>query len=114
MLPYFTVNTVIELLSFLVALIALNKDPNPYWRLLIVYLFLITLGEMIGIHFRISYLKNPRVNISNAWVYNILTIIEILAFNLFFKYIIFNGKKIAKIIIPVIILLFLVLSLIHI
>jgi len=105
MLPYLTVNTIIELTVFIISLFTLIKDNNLFWRLIVLYLFLVCVAEINGIHFRILYMQNPKANHTNEWVYNILTIPQIIILSLFFKEVLFKKNRISKFIIPIIILL---------
>jgi hypothetical protein len=63
----FSLNTTIELICFITALICLKNDKSAVWKSLIVFTFLIFTVETIGL-----YLKHQRT--SNQLIYNILLI----------------------------------------
>ena len=76
MLKYFTLNTILEWLCFLIACICLIKDRNLVWRSMIILLLLTCITETTGIYIRNLYMADP-VNIApNVWVYNILLIFQ--------------------------------------
>ncbi len=76
-----------ELICFLIAVWGLGNDPKWIWRGFMVYLLFTWLFEIFGIYFKIIYLKNPLVNLSNAWIYNIALIWECLFISFMFNYI---------------------------
>jgi len=91
MLKYFTVNTSIELICFLTALLYLRRDKSFAWRGIIIYLFITCLTELFAI-----YLKK-QLHHNNQWPYNLsiifeATFISLLFLNLFNKY--FNSKPV--------------------
>jgi hypothetical protein len=85
MARYFTLNTIFEILCFLIAILCLSKNRHLVWKSIRAYLFVTCIIEIIGI-----YLKTHHQ--ANQWPYNILLVFQI-AFNswvflgLFNKYI---------------------------
>jgi hypothetical protein len=69
MLNLFTVNTTIELICFVFAVICLAKDREWIWRIQILYLFITCVTEFSGI-----LISKHKYN--NQWVYNIFIIFE--------------------------------------
>jgi len=76
MLRYFTLNTTVETLSFVIAFVCLARDASPVWRRMILFLFITCVTEMLGIHIKRLYLAD-RVHVHpNVWLYNILLIFQ--------------------------------------
>lgn len=80
MLRYFTLNTDAEIFCFLISAIFLIRDRSAFWRLFIVYLFLVCITETCGI-----YLHGLRIN--NYAVYTIFLLFECAMVSAFFYYI---------------------------
>ena len=76
MLSYFTTNTIAESICFLIALLSLYNIKSPVWKAMVLFLFIICLTEFLGIYFKKIYLQNPKVNLPNIWLYNILLIFQ--------------------------------------
>ncbi|MEO7212577.1 hypothetical protein [Mucilaginibacter sp.] len=74
----FTLNTVAELICFLVALIFLYRDKSAAWRLLIVYLLLTFAAETTGLVIRKVFLS------PNLPVYNTFVVVECFFTSYFF------------------------------
>jgi hypothetical protein len=89
MLAYFTVNTVIESICLLTAVICLRKESDIIWRSQIFYLAATCITEFTGIYFKIQYHNNQ-------WVYNIFILViagfTFLFFNHLIKAYTKNGK----------------------
>jgi hypothetical protein len=86
MLHYFTLNTIVEIICFVIALLCLTTDANPVWRITVFFLFVTCVAEMAGIYVKHHYLSD-RVHIhSNAWVYNILIVFQAGFFSLMFHH----------------------------
>ena len=97
MIYYFTVNTIIELICFITALVCLLNDNSRIWRSMIVFLFITCVTEMAGIYVKKLYLADRQHVHPNLWLYNILLIFQVGFFSLMFytllrKYI--NSKPI--------------------
>lgn len=86
MLYYFTINTSVELICFIVALVCLYNQPDKPWKNLILFMFIIVLAEFTGRYVKKIFLQDMVHNLSNAWVYNTLLIAQALFFSLHFKY----------------------------
>ena len=69
MLSYLTVNTFIESICLLIAVIGLMKERDNAWRSQIFYLAATCIAEFAGIYFKIRYHNNQ-------WVYNIFILVE--------------------------------------
>jgi hypothetical protein len=121
MLRFFTINTVAELICFIVAIICLIKDKDLAWVCMIPFLLITCIAEMIGIYLKGPYLvymhelsddKKMHVQLhipevhSNIWVYNILLIFETGFVTLMFSHILVKNKLIKPIIISGLILIF--------
>jgi hypothetical protein len=78
MLNYFTINTSVEIICFLISLICLITDSNPIWRITIAYLFITCATELTGIYLKLHHHSH------NAWLYNISMLIEAIYINLMF------------------------------
>lgn len=92
MLYYFTINTIAELVCFLVALVCLLKAPEFEWKMMIVFLFITCVAELMGIHVKRHYLEDPVHNTPNVWIYNVLLIFQTGFINLMFYYL-FNKYR---------------------
>lgn len=87
---FFTFNTSIEMISFIISILCLSKDKDPVWRYFRFYLFITCLTELFAL-----YLKRHHHN--NQWPYNIsiifeATFISAMFFRLFARY--FNSRTI--------------------
>jgi len=74
---YFTVNTIIELICFLVSLYCLFNDRDPFWKSFIIYLFIVYAVETTGI-----YLREQRH--TNFHLYTVFFILECGMISVFF------------------------------
>jgi hypothetical protein len=83
---YFTLNTIVEIICFLIALICLKKDNDVVWRSAILFLFITCVMEMTGIYVKRLYLADRLHIPSNAWVYNILILFQAGFFSLMFQH----------------------------
>jgi uncharacterized membrane protein YfcA len=84
MAHYFTLNTSIELLCLLIAVISLRKNGHLLWRSIIIFLLITCVAEIMGIYVKRLYLSNMGHFHPNAWVYNILIFFQIGFFSLMF------------------------------
>jgi hypothetical protein len=85
---YFSLNTIVELIGLVTALVCLTRDKELAWRLIVVLLAVTYVGETFG---RFIYMN--KIAASNHWVYNMLLffqvgIIHIMFINLFRQYLI--------------------------
>ena len=86
MLNYFTLNTTIETVCFIVACICLIKDKSLVWRSMVIFLLITCIAEFMGIHVKRLYLAD-RIHIHpNGWVYNILMVFQAGFMSLMFQY----------------------------
>jgi len=85
MLAYLTINTAVELICFLVALLFLFREKAAAWKLFILYLFLMCLAEIGGIYLRKTYHHN-------SWLYNLFVPAECGMNSYFFYYLIRKFK----------------------
>jgi len=85
MLQCFTLNTSVEIICFLIALICLHNDAKVEWKLFIVFLFITCITEMAGVHFKKMYLADRIHNPPNIWLYNILLLFQICFFSMIFE-----------------------------
>lgn len=76
---YFTLNTIVELICFLVSLFCLLNDKNPFWRIFILYMFLVYVVETGGIYLRIA-------RKANFQLYTGFLIVECAVVSIFFYY----------------------------
>lgn len=76
MLGLFTINTVAELICFLVSLICLYKVSNPVWRSMIIFMLLTCVVEMVGVHLKHLYKQDPKHALPNVWLYNLFRLVE--------------------------------------
>lgn len=88
MLHYFTVNTSVETICFLIAVFCLLKDANLIWRSMVLFLFITCLAEMLGIYIKRLNLTDLTHIHPNGWVYNILLIFQAGFFSMMFQYLI--------------------------
>ncbi|WP_143310087.1 hypothetical protein [Chitinophaga vietnamensis] len=77
---YLTVNTVSELICFLVGSFCLYRDKEPAWRLFIPYLLVVCTVEAAGIYIR------KVLHLSNIPIYNLFMLIECGIITTFFSY----------------------------
>ncbi|MDN5284657.1 MAG: hypothetical protein JWR38_931 [Mucilaginibacter sp.] len=84
---YVTLNTVSELLCFLVGLFCLANDKQAIWKLLVVYLLFTLLVEVGGIHLR------RVMHTSNVMLYNFALIMECLTVSIVFYQFYRNHKN---------------------
>jgi len=87
MLRYFTVNTVAELVCFIIAVIYLSKQQDKVWKSFILFLLLTVIAEMAGIHIK-KVFHQP-----NAWVYNLLLIAQASFLLSMFRHLLYSAKK---------------------
>ena len=86
MLQFFTINTSVEILCFISALVFLRKDPERIWQLLILFLLITCATEIIAIPIKKRYIADPLHVRPNIWLYNILMIFQIAFYTLMFHY----------------------------
>jgi hypothetical protein len=75
-LRFFTINTISELICFLIATVCLIQDKTPVWRWMIIFLFITCVTEMLGIYVKKLYLADRLHVHPNAWLYNILLVFQ--------------------------------------
>ncbi len=80
MLKFFNLYTSAELICFITALVCLFKVKEFHWRLFIPYMLITCMVEMGTISLKAAYKANPIPANSNAWVFNILLLLQIGAF----------------------------------
>jgi len=81
---YFTVNTIAELICFLISLLCLFKEKNPVWKSFIIYLFLVYAVETGGIFLR--EISQPNVQLYTIYFLFECTMISVFFSHLFRKY----------------------------
>jgi len=81
---YFTTNTITEIVCFTICSFCLFKEKNPYWRTFIVYLFIVCLTEMGGIHLRLMKISNSMLYAGFLFVE--CTVVSAFFYHLFAKY----------------------------
>ena len=86
MLSYFTLGITAETICFLTALICLTKDVSLPWRIMVLFLFIICVTEMFGLHFKRLYLADRAHVRPNVWLYNILLIFQASFISYMFDY----------------------------
>jgi len=75
---YLTINTVPELACLLLAVVFLGRDKDPFWRMLILYLFLTCMVELAGIYI------HKVLQRSNMPLYTVFVLFECFAVSSFF------------------------------
>ncbi len=78
MIHYFTLNTIIELICFIISLICLIKIKSLAWKSQILFLLIICVIEFTGIYVKGPGDKNGHHHHPNSWVYNIFLIFQML------------------------------------
>jgi hypothetical protein len=76
MIKFFTLNTTIEAICLVIAILCLRKDSNLIWRGMILFLFITCITEMIAIPIKIHYKTDPVHIHPNIWLYNVLLIFQ--------------------------------------
>ncbi|MGY3214295.1 hypothetical protein [Mucilaginibacter sp. HD30] len=84
MTKYFTIYTSAELICLIVALVCLFNAKERNWRLLIPFLLITCMVEIGAIPLKTLYRANPIPQNSNAWIYNILLLVQIATFLMMF------------------------------
>ncbi len=84
MRQYFTLYTSAELICFITALVCLFKAKQQHWRLLIPFLLITCMVELGAIPIKAIYKADPKPENSNAWLYNILLLLQIGMFLMMF------------------------------
>ncbi len=97
---YLTLNIVVELICFLIALVYLRGLKE--WRLQILYLFLICFIEILG-----RYLIKGLHFINNSWLYNIFLLVEAFFIALMFYELLKHKLKHIKVFVGVFAVIFL-------
>ncbi|PJJ83157.1 hypothetical protein [Mucilaginibacter auburnensis] len=92
MSKYFTLYTSAELICFITALVCLLSVKERYWRFFIAFMFLTCLVEFVATPLKEMYKADPKPENSNAWIYNLLLLLQIgtflmMFYNLIGKYI---------------------------
>ncbi|MFI5136448.1 MAG: hypothetical protein ACHQIM_01390 [Sphingobacteriales bacterium] len=85
MLHYFTLNTIVETICFVIAFLCLKKDASLVWRSMVLFLFVTCVIEMSGIYFKRLYLADRVHAHPNIWLYNILLLFQAGMFNWMFR-----------------------------
>jgi len=85
LIPFLRINTLMELICFLVALYTLNKEPNIWWKGMILFLGITSSTELLGFQLKLYYLKDPLHHLPNLWIYNLLLIFQILFISFLFE-----------------------------
>lgn len=97
MLSYFTLNTTVETICFLIAVFCLTKDKDLAWQTMILFLFITCITEFTGVGFKIHN-RSDRMHIyQNVWLYNILLIFQAGFISFMFMYLLnkyINSKPI--------------------
>jgi hypothetical protein len=95
MLHYLTLNTAVEFLCLLVAIICLFKDKSPIWKTMAFFLLVTCISELAGIYFKRIYVANGMHGHQNVWIYNILLIFQACFFSLMFQHLLskYFGSK---------------------
>lgn len=97
MLLYFTINTTVEMICFLIALFCLMRDTSIAWRSMVVFLFIICITELAGVGIKIHN-RSDRTHIyQNVWLYNILLVFQACFISLMFQHLLnkyINSKRI--------------------
>lgn len=96
-LSLFTINTVSELVCFIVALFCVTKDKNPAWRSMMLFMLVTCIVEFTGAYMKIMYRISPSRAYMNVWIYNIFRLVEsgfisLMFYHLFKMY--FNSRLI--------------------
>jgi len=99
---YFTVNTISELICFLVSLYCLYNDKNPFWKSFVFYMLLVYAVETTGIYLRM-------MRHSNSMLYAGYLIAECTMVSCFFYHLYMNYKSRAALIFYAWLALFMVL-----
>ncbi|WP_259069985.1 hypothetical protein HDF24_24885 [Mucilaginibacter sp. X4EP1] len=73
---YFTLNTSVEIICFIVAFFCLIKDKSPAWKSMILFLLITCVTELIGIYIKKLYLADTVHVRPNVWIYNVLIIFQ--------------------------------------
>ncbi|OCX52488.1 hypothetical protein BEL04_13580 [Mucilaginibacter sp. PPCGB 2223] len=81
-----SVNTNIETVGFIIALVCLIRDKNWFWRGMVLYLFITCLTELIGLHIKKLYLADMAHVHPNIWIYNILLIFQAAFISVMFQH----------------------------
>ncbi len=84
MSKYFTLYTSAELFCFITALVCLFSVRERYWRFFIAFMFLTCLVEFIATPLKEMYKADPKPENSNAWIYNLLLLLQIGTFLMMF------------------------------
>ena len=72
------------MVCFVIGMVCLLKDNEFVWRIMILFLFITCMIEIGTIPMKKIYLANPIPENSNAWVFNILLLFQMIFFNLMF------------------------------
>ena len=73
---YLTINTVSEIICFLVAVVCLLKDKDSLWRSMILFLMITVVTELLGAYIKHLYKADPTHVLPNSWVYNVFRLFE--------------------------------------
>lgn len=95
MLHYLTVNTVTEILCFIIAAICLSKDKSLAWRSMLLFLLITCIVELSGIYIRRLNIEDHTHLHRNEWLYNIFMIFQIYFLSYMFYHLLkkFNNPK---------------------
>lgn len=84
--PYFSINTIAELVCFLISLFCLFKEKNPFWKIFLFYMFLVYTVETSGVYLR-------QLHRMNFQIYTVFLIVECVVVSIFFYHLYFKYKK---------------------
>lgn len=76
---YVSINTIAEMICFLIGLLCLFQDKSVLWKSFIAYLFIVCVTETLGIYLRVQHHRN-------YLVYTIYMFFECLMVSTFFYY----------------------------
>lgn len=77
MLSYLTINTIAEILCFIVAVACMLKDKSLAWRSMVLFLLVTCITELSGIYIKRLNIGNHIHRYRNEWLYNIFMIFQI-------------------------------------
>lgn len=102
LLHYFTLNTTIEAICFIISLAWWMKSKEqPVWRNVVLLLFITCSVEFMGIHVKRLYLLDRLHVHPNAWLYNILLLAQIVILSIMLNSLLGAYVKIKSLIIVV-------------
>ncbi len=93
MLRYFTINTISELVCLIIAIICVLNDRNNVWKSMVLFLLITCIVEMCGIYIKKLYLLDRQHVYPNAWIYNILLVLQFAFISSMFRYLLNRYKN---------------------